>query len=90
MTRFEFVDDLPSALNKDNWARKAVLCELAEALRASPGRWAKWPFEPPTRAAASQVVHRIKSGQIPTLKDGFEAVTRDGVAYIRFVNGAPE
>lgn len=73
----EWVDEPPFAVH-----RKAQ-AEFAKKLRAYPGRWAIYPMassKESARAAAS----RISRGRIAAFAEGFEAVTRRGVVYVRY------
>lgn len=58
-------------------------------LRANPGKWARWPGNPQTISAASSLATLVRQGKYATTKPGeFEAVTRGGVLYVRYVGDA--
>lgn len=68
---------------------KASYRELADALRAAPGKWAKLPDGPHSATQASNV----RSGKIASFRGGFEATFRKhagtdrGDVYVRYVGG---
>lgn len=59
---------------------------FAEELKARPGQWAIYPS---TRSsvAVRALASRISNGRLTAFGKGFEAVTRHGVIYVRFVGG---
>lgn len=77
MTDFEFVDELPS-LRRDD----ILLREFAQALKARPGVWAKYPQDLKARATAAS---RINTGVSKVFADGYQATVREGVLYVRAV-----
>lgn len=84
---FEFVDDLPytSGCKPD-----PLIVEFAAALRANPGRWAKYPKDMTAksmRSLASSITNSNKSCP-PALREGFEGACRSGVLYVRALPGA--
>lgn len=87
MTNFEFVDDVPHHA-RCGPRPDQIIIDFAEALRGRPKQWAKYP-KPQTsstaRTAATAINHQ--SDRCPAaLRTGeFEAVSRDGVCYVRFV-----
>lgn len=87
MTEFHFVDALPPRKRDGD----PVLREFVDALRAQPGRWAKYPLER-TPATAAAIGSNIRSGDRRAPKafhDGsFEAQISQKVLYVRFVGGA--
>ena len=92
MTAFEFVDELPKRGARGGGQKpQRVLVDFAAALRENPGQWAKWP-KPVSAVNAPSTAARINNGHPGTpsvLSTGeFEACTRDGVCYVRFVGGA--
>jgi hypothetical protein len=91
----EFVEAPPSkGGSRAPLAGDPVMREFAKALRANPGRWAKWP-RILTRQQACSVSHRINAGRkpgtpalfLPGSEGSFQSTARDGVVYIRFVKG---
>lgn len=57
---------------------------LAEALRANPSRWAMLAY-----GLAPQLAHEIQAGVLAPFRPAgaFEAVTRQGTIYARYVGG---
>ena len=86
-TEFEFVDELPSKSDNGRIPHP-VYVEFASALRDNPGQWAKWPRPIAYNGigtTAWRINHGVK-GAPPSLITGeFEAATRAGVLYVRFV-----
>lgn len=61
---------------------------FAEALRSRPNDWAVYPLAPGgSNVAARALASRITAGKQASFGEGFEAVTRDGVVYVRFTGG---
>lgn len=83
---FEFVDELPS--RRGPGVTDPILVEFAEALRANPGRWAKYPVELSrgSRAAVSSTITR-NAGTCPKpfRGGGFQSRIVTGVVYVRYV-----
>ena len=87
---FEFVE-LP-----DNAYRPArdntLIMEFSNALRARPGDWARYPLSASSASSFRSLAYRINQGGTASPKylrdddDGcFQAATRDGMLYVRFV-----
>lgn len=84
MTAFEFVDELPQDGYKQGARPNPVLVKFADALRANPGKWAKWPLEAKTKSALNSIVWQINKGHRRLWSDlDFEARQIDGVLYVR-------
>lgn len=83
---FEFVDELPPRRGRN--ATDPILVEFAEALRANPGRWAKYPVQPSrvSRASVSSAITR-NTGTCPKpfRGGGFQSRIVTGVVYVRYV-----
>jgi len=60
--------------------------ELAEQLRGRPGDWAVFPTHG-SYVAARALASRISRGRQSAFREGFEAMCRDGVVYVRYVGG---
>lgn len=63
--------------------------EFAQALRDHPGRWAKWPKVYKNASSVAAIRKNIADGDrrapVPFRTDGWEAVVRQGVLYVRYV-----
>lgn len=82
----EFVDELP-ALSVTSWKSRRIQ-EFADALRGTPGRWAKYPFPPGTRKAGYTKASQIRGGTYKAFPVGsFEAQYREGAVYVRYMGG---
>lgn len=57
---------------------------FAEKLRARPGDWAVYPLQGGSREAARALASRISHGRQGAFGDDFEAISRDGIVYVRF------
>lgn len=80
MTTFEFIDELPPKVSRVT--PEGLLDQFVVALRAQPGRWAKWPLD--ARNHGSD----IKRGQMKLFRGGeFDAICRNGVLYVRYLGG---
>jgi hypothetical protein len=88
VTAFEFVDALPN----DRPRRREIIAEFADALRANPGRWAKFPSQPGAQTPMSNIASAINTRKSPrALCDGtFEAASIKGVCYVRYVKERAE
>lgn len=87
MTKFKFISTLPTTTR----TRPAsdLLTEFASALRARQGQWAVWPRKI-SRATAYTIASKVNKGSYSALPaPGYEAVTRNGVTYVRYI-GAKE
>lgn len=84
-SKFEFVDDLPPTGRE----RSALIAEFADALRANPSRWAKYPLALSKISAQVYATH-INNGNGRGPKDlisGFEAKATRGALFVRFIGG---
>jgi hypothetical protein len=59
--------------------------EFAEKLKGRPGQWAVLPTNGGSGLAARALASRIGRGKQSTFGDGFEAISRNAVIYVRFV-----
>ena len=85
-SKFEFVDDLPPTWKE----RSALVAEFADALRANPSRWAKFPLalsESTTRSYATHINARNGSGPKDLISGEFEAKSTGGTLFVRFIGG---
>lgn len=79
MTVFEFVDELPA--KEVRHRPEGLLEEFAAALKAQPGRWAKWPIE---LANVNGQTSDIKNGYLKPFRGAsFDARSRNGTLYVR-------
>lgn len=60
--------------------------EFAEKLKARREQWAIYPSTG-SSVAIRALASRISNGRMSAFGEGFEAITRDGVIYVRFVGG---
>lgn len=67
-----FVDELPAGADHTNQKKQV---QRAEALRATPGKWAKWP----SKTSAVGVLKALSK-----FGDGFEVCIRERQVYARF------
>ena len=86
----KFVD-----LPKDERGGKpdSLLCEFADALRDRPGEWAVWPRAVTLRSAQQLAwAIRARTARTPVAFQGggFDAKSRGGVLYVRYVGEANE
>lgn len=64
----EFLDNLPSLVRTGNPRKQpAEVVEFLDAVKANPGKWAKWPLERKTK---------------PQVEEGYEVASREGVFYV--------
>lgn len=85
MTEFEFVDELPPKLVRNEWKdliNAAVLLEqYVVALKARPGMWAAYPIPDQQRSSTD-----INAGRPRAFRGRrFEAIKRNGVLYVRYI-----
>jgi hypothetical protein len=73
-----FVAELPAARGH---ATSAVQTKRAEALRANPNVWARWPTK-----SSVQIVRKA----LEKIGPGFEVCMRERRVHARFVDGRPE
>lgn len=59
--------------------------EFAERLKEKPGQWAVFPTNAGSGLAARALASRIGRGKQSTFGDGFEAISRRGIVYVRFI-----
>jgi hypothetical protein len=59
--------------------------DFAEKLKEHRGRWAILPAAGESNLAIRALTSRINCGRQSAFGEGFEAVSRDGVVYVRFV-----
>lgn len=59
-------------------------CEFAEQLRDRPGNWAVLPTNG-SSVAVRALASRINRQKQSAFGEGFEAVTRSGTVYVRFI-----
>jgi hypothetical protein len=89
VTQFEFVEALPAETRGHQL--DPVIFEFAEALRARPGEWAKYPIatSPSWRNTLVWSIRNTNS-RTPTAfrSGGFDARQRGGVLYVRYVGEA--
>jgi hypothetical protein len=95
MSEFEFVDDIPEERSGgSNGGRRPdpLVVEFAQALRATPRQWAKWPKSNSAynslRTMASAITRDVHPCPVALRGGCFEAKTRGGVMYVRFTGGA--
>lgn len=87
MTEFEFVDDLPPKKTRPAMSRRVTgdaMDRFAATLQCSPGRWAKWPW-PLAPDQTGSYTARIRRGTLRAFPHGFDALSRNGVVYVRYV-----
>lgn len=85
-SKFEFVDDLPPTWKE----RSALVAEFADALRANPSRWAKFPLalsESTARGYATHINARNSHGPKVLISGEFEAKATRGTLFVRFIGG---
>ena len=85
-SKFEFVDDLPPTRRE----KSALVAEFADALRANPSRWAKYPLaisEGATRSYAAFINTGNSRGPKDLISGEFEAKTTRGTLFVRFIGG---
>lgn len=95
MTKFEFIDELPTPVRTPHKPGirgcEPLIMEFADALRENPKQWAKYP-KALSLYTAKSYVSAIKSkpsrlGPKPLQGGAFEAAIRKGVLYVRYVGG---
>lgn len=85
----QFIDELPEKAGRRR--EDPLVAAFAETLKSQPGRWAahplngKWTYRSTCSFASRINNHDTKAP--PSLRHGFEATVRNGVAYVRFVGG---
>lgn len=80
----EFVDELPPLSGHWDGLHRQEVKRFAEQVRQHPGRWAVYPWTP-NEIAGRALASRISRGKISAFADGFQAVSRRGVVYIRYI-----
>lgn len=85
--KVEFVDELPGRSPTPS----AAIAEFAEVLREQPGRWAKYPWSDElaetTRKSRANDINWGHPTAPVALRTGFEATSRNGTLYVRYVGG---
>lgn len=61
--------------------------EFAEQLRGRPGDWAVLPTNGSSSVAVRALASRINRKRQSAFGEGFEAISRDGAVYVRFIGG---
>ena len=88
MSEFEFLDELPGGNSRKGRRGSEVLRGFAAALRANPGKWAKYRYEL-SAGGARGLNGNIRRGASAAFRDGnYESRTVAGVAYVRYRGGA--
>lgn len=88
MAEIEFLDSPPPSNPGRPPGGAADLVEFFDALRANPGKWAKW-CRPVTMASKFGVASRIKAGKFAGTERGeFKAVTRGEDVFVCYPNGS--
>jgi hypothetical protein len=84
MTKFNFVD--PDIM-QPRGSKNSLLQEFAEALKARPGEPAEWPMpiNPQTARSVSSRISMHDSTAPKLFREGYQAVIRDGVMYVRYI-----
>lgn len=85
-TEFEFVDELPpkEVRRSDGF----LMDKFAAAVRARPGVWAKWPLDLGP-SSPGMYVTGINTGRLKAFRNGgFDAQSRNGVLYVRYIGEA--
>lgn len=87
--QYRFVNDLPPAARRGRKSsrnqKRGVHERFANALRAKPGIWAKFPSKLKLTTRYSYVTY-INSGRLPAFAEpGFEAAVRGGELHVRWV-----
>jgi len=85
----ELLDELPPSPATWTSLTRRQAERIATTLRENPGRWIRYPREM-SNPAARQLAARINRGRIGAFKEGFEAVSRKGSTYVRYVGVAQE
>lgn len=86
MKEIQFVDEVPGDPAPNSRLHRQRLREFADAVRKKPGQWAVFPY-PATDIAGRAAASRISRGKVNSFGDGFEAVSRRGTVYVRYVDG---
>lgn len=79
--RIQFLDDLPPLADRGPEIAEGQR-KFAAALRKHPGKWAAWPSDLP---AYPGLVSAIRQGYAAPFRSGFDAATRNGEVYVRFL-----
>ncbi|TDH48712.1 hypothetical protein E2F47_22715 [Mycobacterium eburneum] len=82
MTNFEFIEGEPPP---PDHGRNAMYRAFADALRARPGDWAKWPREPKDANNARTLASNLNAGRLTTFATGFEGRASGATVYARYV-----
>lgn len=83
----EFVDELPPPAGPWDGMHRRQVQEWAERLKQNPGRWAIYPWTS-TNVAGRALASRISRGKNQTFSEGFHAVFRRGMVYVRYEGGS--
>ena len=70
---FEFRDDAPPPEPSASRGTPKRLVRFTAALRANPGRWARWPHQSKNSEGADKMRWAINTGRMKSLGDGFLA-----------------
>lgn len=85
MIEFELRDELPFPDRRGHKQPDPLLARFADALRASPGKWGRWPNKL-TAASARSGTALVAKGRYRSFPVGeFDARTRDGVLWVRYI-----
>lgn len=82
---FEFVGELPFKAYQHR-VPGSLMREFAQALRSRPGMWAKWPTSLHASTCGGYTT-KIRNGAFLAFREGFDATSRNGVLYVRYVGG---
>ncbi|MCG7592437.1 hypothetical protein [Mycobacterium sp. PSTR-4-N] len=81
----EFVDELPGRSPTPS----ADIAAFADALRAQPGRWARYPWSDDiaerTRKSRAYDINRGQATAPAALRRGFQAAYRNGTLWVRCI-----
>lgn len=83
MVNVEFMDELPPPVGPWDSLHRREVQEFAEALQRNPGRWAPYPW-PQSSDASRSMASRISRGKIAAFAENFQAISRNGVVYVRY------
>lgn len=86
--KFEFVDELPESISRGPRVNP-IDVKFAEALRESPGRWAKLPnsrLKVSSQQFFSTQINRGTGGPNPLYSGEFESKIRNNVVFVRYRN----
>ena len=81
-SRFVLAD--PPAVNRGGGNMREQYAEFADFLRSHPNEWGVWPGNVSTSRKSNEVTASIRRGYFVAFREGFEAVSRSGTAYVRF------